>query len=91
MAKRAKSKKTQTLSDLTKNNPNVDQKIVEESLLLIGHLRKIGVKPRGFNILRISESRLRIKNPAVYHLKMVQSITSLRSLPCFTLMRNSDS
>jgi len=67
MAKR--NKKAAQVKEIAKNNPGVDEKVVAESLELIGYLRKVGVKPRGFNLLGNSESRLKIKPPMVYKLK----------------------
>jgi len=63
----AKKTKKVSVKELAKNNPQVNEKLVADSLLLIDNLRKNGIKPRGFNILRISESRLKIRNP-VYSL-----------------------
>ena len=62
-----KSKK-QRVRAIAKKNPQVDQKIVGESLDLITYLRKVGIKARGFNLLRSSESRLKVKGPVVHHL-----------------------
>jgi hypothetical protein len=56
------------LEPIAKTNPEVDQKIVGDSLEIIDYLRKVGIKARGFNILRSSESRLKIKGPVVHHL-----------------------
>ena len=53
---------------IAKSNPQVDQKVVGDSLEIIDYLRKVGIKARGFNILRSSESRLKIKGPIVHHL-----------------------
>jgi hypothetical protein len=53
---------------IEKANPKVDQKIVSDSLEIIDYLRKVGIKARGFNILRSSESRLKVKEPVVHHL-----------------------
>ncbi|GAC1662184.1 MAG: hypothetical protein NVS9B4_15530 [Candidatus Acidiferrum sp.] len=63
-----KEKKVQ-VREIAKKNNLVDEKVVSESLELIDYLRRVGVKPRGFNILRSSESRLKIKPPAVYKLR----------------------
>ena len=63
-----KNKKVEKVKELAKNNPGIDEKVVTESLELIGYLRRIGVKPRGFNLLGSSESRLKIKPPTVYKL-----------------------
>jgi hypothetical protein len=64
----AKKNKKPTMQEIAKSNPQVDEKIAADSLTLIANLRKNGVKPRGFNILRISESKLKMRNPAVYSL-----------------------
>ncbi len=61
------NKKTQVRT-IAKGNPQVDEKVVGDSLEIIDYLRKVGIKARGFNILRSSESRLRIKGPMVHHL-----------------------
>jgi hypothetical protein len=53
---------------ITKGNSQVDEKVVGDSLEIIDYLRKVGIKARGFNILRSSESRLKIKGPMVHHL-----------------------
>ncbi len=65
MKKESKESQVRTIA---KKNPHVDQKVVAESLELIGYLRNIGVKTRGFNILRSSESRLKIKGPVVHQI-----------------------
>ncbi len=70
-----KKKKTQKKVDrntqvrtIAKSNSQVNQKVVGDSLEIIDYLRKVGIKARGFNILRSSESRLKIKGPMVHHL-----------------------
>jgi hypothetical protein len=71
MKKRKIEKKTDRKTQvrtITKGNSQVDQKLVGDSLEIIDYLRKVGIKARGFNILRSSESRLRIKGPMVHHL-----------------------
>jgi hypothetical protein len=63
-----KLERKRLIQPIAKANPKVDQKIVGDSLEIIDYLRKVGIKARGFNILRSSESRLKIKGPAVHHL-----------------------
>ncbi len=58
-----KKSKKQRVRAIAKANPRVDQRVVGESLELITYLRKIGIKARGFNLLRSSESRLKVKGP----------------------------
>jgi hypothetical protein len=62
MAKKSKHK-NRSVSELAKKNPRVDENVVADSLVLIEHLRKIGIKPKGFNILRVSESKLKVRTP----------------------------
>lgn len=62
-----KSKK-QRVREIAKKNPQVNEKIVGESLELVSYLRKVGIKARGFNLLRSSESRLKVKGPVVHQL-----------------------
>jgi len=62
-----KSKKRRVRA-IAKQNPQVDEKIVGESLDLISYLRTVGIGARGFNLLRSSESRLKVKGPVVHHL-----------------------
>lgn len=71
MAKKKVEKKVDKkarVQTIAKGNAQVNQKIVEDSLEIIDYLRKVGIKARGFNILRSSESRLKIKDPIVHHL-----------------------
>jgi hypothetical protein len=63
-----KTEKKDRLKKVLKNNPQVDEQIVADSLEIISNLRRVGIKARGFNILRSSESRLKVKNPLVHHL-----------------------
>ena len=51
------------LHRIAKLNPQVDKKIVEESLALIDFIRGIGFKGRTYDILGSSESRLTVKPP----------------------------
>ena len=69
MAKKEKDKVRARVAEIAKSNPNVDEKVVAESVELISYLRKIGIKPRGFNLLRSSESRLKMRPQTVYKLK----------------------
>lgn len=68
MKRKKKKPKKQSLRAIAKTNPQVDEKVVTEPLELIGYLRKVGIKARGYNLLRSSESRLKVKSPAVYHI-----------------------
>lgn len=71
MAKR--SKKTDTKRErvkaIAKNNPLIDEKVVLDSIELINYLRRMGIQPKGFNLLPSSESRLKFRPPAVHRLK----------------------
>jgi hypothetical protein len=53
---------------IARSNPSVSEKVVGDSLEIIAYLRKVGIKSRGFNILRSSESRLRVVGPIVHEL-----------------------
>ena len=53
---------------IAKMNPQVDKKIVEESLAFVDFARGIGFKARGYNILRSSESHLKIGAPILFKL-----------------------
>jgi hypothetical protein len=71
MAKKKIEKKVdkkERVQIIAKSNARVDPKVVEDSLEIISYLRKVGIKARGFNILRSSESRLKIKDPIVHRL-----------------------
>ncbi len=63
-----KARKNTRVRMIAKRNSQVDQKVVGDSLEIIDYLRRSGVKARGFNILRSSESRLPIKSPIVHSL-----------------------
>ena len=65
---KAKVKKQQRVRTIAKRNPHVDEKIVGDSLELITYFRKLGIKARGFNLLKSSESRLKVKGPVVHQL-----------------------
>lgn len=71
MARRSKKQqsKKEEVQAIAKNNPQVDEKTVLQSLELIGYLRRMGIQPKGFNLLRSSESKLKLKAPAIYRLK----------------------
>lgn len=56
------------LRRLAKQNPQVDKKIVEESLAFVEFARSIGIKGRGYDILRSSESRLKVQSPILSEL-----------------------
>lgn len=53
------------LQRIAKTNPQVDKKMVEESLMLIDSVRKMGFKGRNYEILESSESRLRVGLPVL--------------------------
>ena len=57
-----------TLRRIAKSNPRVDKKMVEESLAFVEFARSIGLKGRGYDILRSSESRLKMKSPILSEL-----------------------
>ena len=50
-----------TLHRIAELNPQVDKKVVEESLALVASVRRMGFKGRGYDILESSESRLKAK------------------------------
>jgi hypothetical protein len=54
------------LRRIVKSNPQVDARIVSESINLVSYLRSIGFKSSGFNILRSSESNLKLKPPILH-------------------------
>lgn len=56
------------LRRIEKQNPQVDKKVVEESLAFVDFARSIGLKGRGYDILRSSESRLKAKAPILAEL-----------------------
>jgi hypothetical protein len=66
MARKTKVKK---IKEIAKNNPQVDEQMAAESLELISTLRRIGIRPKGFNILRISDSKLKVGSPAILTLR----------------------
>jgi hypothetical protein len=68
MANKERKERNKRAREIAEKNHQVNEKMVVDSLELIAHLRKMGIKSRGFNILRISDSKLKVKNPAVYHL-----------------------
>jgi hypothetical protein len=57
-----------TLQRIAKSNPQVDKKMVEESIAFVEFARSIGLKSRGYDILRSSESRLKVKSPILSEL-----------------------
>lgn len=57
-----------TLRRIVKSNPQVDKKVVEDSLAFVEYARSIGLKGRGYDILRSSESRLKVKSPILSEL-----------------------
>jgi hypothetical protein len=66
---RQKRKRTaETLRRIAKTNPQVDKKMVEESLAFVEFARSIGLKGRGYDLLRSSESRLKAKSPILSEL-----------------------
>jgi hypothetical protein len=56
------------LRKIAKSNPEVDARIVSESISLVSYLRSIGLKGSGFNILRSSESNLKLKPPILHEI-----------------------
>jgi len=54
-----------TLERIAKLNPQVDTKIVEESLAFVEFARSIGLRGRSYDILRSSESHLGGKSPVL--------------------------
>ena len=56
------------LQRIAKLNPQVDKKMVEESIVLIDAVRAMGFKGRGYDILGSSESRLKVKAPILFKL-----------------------
>jgi hypothetical protein len=62
-----KSKKKQ-MDAVVKANPKVDRKVLTESIEIIESIRKIGIKSPGFNLLRSSESHLKVRKQAVFQL-----------------------
>jgi hypothetical protein len=57
-----------TLRRIARLNPQVDKKIVEESLAFVEFARSIGLKGHSYNILRSSESYLKGKSPLLFKL-----------------------
>lgn len=54
------------LRRIVKSNPQVDARIVSESIDLVSYLRSIGFRGSGFNILRSFESNLKLKPPILH-------------------------
>jgi hypothetical protein len=54
------------LRRIVKSNPQVDARIVSESINLVSYLRSIGFKGNGFNILQSSESSVKLKPPILH-------------------------
>jgi hypothetical protein len=67
---RQKRKRTaaETLRRIAKMNPQVDKKMVEESIAFVEFARSIGFKGRSYDLLRSSESRLKAKSPILSEL-----------------------
>jgi hypothetical protein len=61
-------RRAETLRRIARSNPHVDKKMVEESLAFVEFARSIGLKGRGYDILRSSESRLKVKSPILSEL-----------------------
>jgi hypothetical protein len=58
---RQKRKRTaETLRRIAKANPQVDEKMAEEAIAFVEFARSIGFKGRGYDLLRSSESRLKL-------------------------------
>jgi len=58
-----RKRRAATLQRIAKLNPQIDKKIVEESLALVDFARSLGFSGRSYNILRSSESHLGGKSP----------------------------
>ena len=70
MARKRQMKDTQIkrIRQIAKSNPHVDEQMAAKSIELIVELRRIGVRPKGFNILGISDSKLKVRKAAVFSL-----------------------
>jgi len=66
MPLRRKHATATTLQRIAKSNPQIDKKLVEESMALVEFMRKMGLEGRGYNILGTSESRLKLKPPVLF-------------------------
>lgn len=71
MARKRKehAKVVQDIKAIAKNNPQVDEKMAAASIELINTLRRLGIRPKGFNLRGVSDSRLKVHAPAVINLK----------------------
>jgi len=63
-----KKRQTSTIQEIAKKNPQVNEQLAAESIELITKLRNMGVRPKGFNILGVSDSRLKVRKQAVFSL-----------------------
>ena len=59
---------TATLRRIARSNPQVNTQLVEESIAFVTFARAMGLKGRGYNILRSSESHLKMKSPILARL-----------------------
>jgi len=64
-----KKRPTNTMREIAKNNPQVNEQSAAEFIELITKLRNMGVRPKGFNILGVSDSRLKVRKQAVFSLR----------------------
>ena len=62
---RETQKRIAKLRQLAKTNPQVDSKVVEQSIELVDFVRRLGFKGRGYNILGSSESSIKVKPPVL--------------------------
>jgi len=71
MARKRKehAKVVQDMKAIAKNNPQVDEKVAAAAIELINTLRRLGVRPKGFNLRGVSDSRLKVRTPVVLNLK----------------------
>jgi hypothetical protein len=58
-----RKRKAAALHRIAKLNPQVDRKMVEDSLALVEYVRDMGFKGRTYDLLGSSESHLTVKPP----------------------------
>lgn len=54
--------------EIAKSNPKVDPEVLKQSLDIVEYIRSIGIKSKGFNILRSSEAKLTLRPPTLHTL-----------------------
>jgi len=54
-----------TLQRIAKTNPQVNKKLIEESLAIVDSVRQLGFRGRNYEIIGSFESRLRVKAPVL--------------------------